>query len=254
MSPAERLQYLRSKPGPERQVILRGPAEGCPIQPWPFGMPSSASPYVVLLGVSPGNRPKAEDREFKTDGQACGELPTFGSPHSGFYYDDPGRYWQKARDLAQFLVRRDEPRLSEKDAVALSSHLNLGTGQYGQAGAHAIEDDILVWVSHLLHSRFDAKLLVCFGLRGIFAMNRYSTLWNSGDGLPVDWTRPLAVRRFDGRYAFRLWTTQRADEKRMAVLMWPNHPSRHPFSGGPESKNWQSAKHEADRLLQEHGF
>jgi hypothetical protein len=87
--------------------------------------------------------------------------------------------------------------LSDEDAVALSSHLNWGTGQHGQAGRQAIEDDILVWVSRLLHSRFNAKMLVCFGLHGIISAKHYNTLWNRNGGLPVDWTRPLAVRKFN---------------------------------------------------------
>ena len=252
MTPTERLQDLRSKSREEQKTILRTLADGCPIQPWPIGMPSSASPHIVLLGVSPGHRPKAEDSGLKTDGRA-GEVPTFGSPPGGFSYPDPGKYWQKANDLCEFLVRRDEPGLSNGDAVALSSHLNLGTGQHGKAGRDAIEDNIFVWVSRLLYAKFVANLLVCFGLRGILTMTPYSTLWNCIGGLPVDWSHPLAFRDF-GQYKFRLWTTQRADGKRMAVLMWPNHPSKPPFTGGPESKNWQSAKTEADTLLKEHGF
>ena len=252
MSPSERLRQLRATPPEAQEGVVRSLAS--PIELWPFGMPSSASPHIVLLGVSPGNRPTAHDKGFKTDRQACKELPTFGSEHSGFSYPDPGRYWQKASDLCRFMVQRDEPGLSRKDAIALSSHLNLGTGQHGQAGAQAIEDDILVWVSRLLYSKFEAKLLICFGLRGILAMERYTKLWNTDGGLPVDWTRPLSERIFASRYKFRLWDTKRADGGRMGVLMWPNHPSRHPFSGGPESKMWVSAKQEAEKLLQEHGL
>ncbi len=252
MSPLQRLKFLRSRSQKEQKMILDHLVEGCPIRPWPFGMPSSAAPHVVLLGVSPGNRPRPEDRGFNTDGQAT-EPPTFGKPHGGFFYDDPGRYWQKASDLSRFLVLRDEPSLTGDDAVALSSHLNLGTGQFGQAGEQAIEDNILVWVSRLLNSKFSAKVVVCFGLHRILTNKRYNSLWNRNGGLSIDWTQPSAVQDFDS-YRFRLWAIQRADGGRMAVIMWPNHPSRHPFSGGPALTKWQDAKSEVHKLLKMHGF
>lgn len=251
--PIQRLQMLRKRTLEEQQAILVNLSEGCPIKPWPFGMPSSASPHVVLLGVSPGSRPRPEDRHFKTDRQVANQTPTFGIPNVGFSYEDPGKYWKKASDLCRFMVRRDEPSLSDDDALALGSHLNLGTGQHGRAGRQAIEEDILNWVSSLLNSKFQARLLVCFGLNTILKNRHYCELWNREGGLPVDWRSPSAVQKF-GRYWFRFWKTRRADGESMGVLMWPNHPSRHPFSGGAESDQWVAAKFEADKFLSENGF
>lgn len=217
-------------------------------------MPSSASPYVVLLGVSPGNSPRSEDRESLRRCPTTSEPPTFGCPAGGFSYRDPRHYWEKASTLCQFLVRRDDPRLSETDALAVSGHLNLGIGLEGKAGEGAIEDGIVRWVSRLLNSVFEARVLVGFGLNGLLAKPRVNELWNCAGGLPVDWRACPIIRKFDGNYSFRLWTPQRANGERMAVLLWPNHPSRPPFAGRPDNASWQQAKQAADEMLREHDF
>lgn len=149
--------------------------------------------------------------------------------------------------MCAFLVRRDAPKLSDDEALALSAHLNLGTGQFGTAGLGAIEEDVAKWVSRLLFSVLSPKLVVCFGLRGIALKTSFNALWNSG-GLVIDWRNPDEVVQFD-RYAFRLWYAKRQDGTRLPVLMWPNHPNRHPFSGPAESVNWRKAKRVLNRFL-----
>jgi hypothetical protein len=252
MLPSERLKELKAKTPQEKRGILHDLAEGCPIQPWPYGMPSSALPHVVLLGMSPGNSPAPEDRDLETKNKSYDE-PTFGSAHSGFFYNDTKRYWEKVRDLCHFLVCRDQPGLSLNDALAVSSHLNLGTGRHGQADKDALDDAIVRWVSGLLSTKLQAKVLIGFGVTGALADRRISTLWNYQDGLQIDWTRPTVCRKF-ARNNFRFWAPVRSDGSRMAVLLWPNHPSKPPFSGGPDTDGWRDSKHEADKLLRENGF
>jgi hypothetical protein len=78
-------------------------------------------------------------------------------------------------------------------------------------------------------------------------------LWENSGGLVIDWDNPDAEDPF-GKYRFRLWKARRADGQPMAVLMWPNHPTRHPFAGGPEGEHWQAAKRQADKFLKKHRF
>jgi hypothetical protein len=222
-------------------------------------MPASAAPHVVILGLSPGAaRPSDKAAGTLTYRQGW-EPPSIGEPSSGFYDKDPKQYWPKAKDLCIYLVKRDAPKLAPTDALSLASHLNLGTGQFGKGGPEAVEEDIVKWVSSSLYSIFRAKILVCFGLNGIFANERFCKLWNCKGGLPVKWNNPdddccFASTAFKKSYHFRLWKTQRADGKPMAVLMWPNHPSQHPFAGGPEESNWREARRQADRFLKKHSF
>lgn len=225
------------------------------LRPWPVGMPTSACPHVVILGVSPGNSPGPDHKGVNTSGESNYEKPTFGTPPDFGSGNDTRHYWEKVSDLCTFLVRRDDPKLSEHQALSLTGHLNLGTGRYGTAGPEAVKRDLVKWVSSLIGSKFRAKVLVCFGLTGILDKPRIKGFWNCDGGLKLNWSNPDVKESFSrSAYHFRFWNAQRADGTPMAVLMWPNHPSRHPFSGGPENPNWLKAKKQADRLLRKHGF
>lgn len=41
-------------------------------------------------------------------------------------------------------------------------------------------------------------------------------------------------------YRFRTWEARRTDGESVLVCLWPNHPSRNPFTG-PIGANWQEA-------------
>ena len=248
----KRLEELKTLVPEERKCVLDFICEDVPISPWPFGMPCSTAPHVVVLGVSPGNRPRPEDKDFQTD-NATTEPPTFGEVHGGFCYEDPGHYWEKVRELCSFLVRRDAKKLSMNEALSLSGHLNLGTGQYGEAGENAIDPKIVSWVSTLLFKRFAPKILVCFGLKSLLSKDSINQFWNVENGLKLDWNQPGDTKSFL-RYSFRFWKAERLDGSQMAVLMWPNHPSRHPFAGNAQKKPWQQSLQDAGELLEKHGF
>jgi hypothetical protein len=254
-NPTKRLKQLRGLDLKQRKALLNHVTSGVPIKPWPYGMPASAAPHVVLLGVSPGDGLPPEERNRGTEGRAWPNKPTIGEVDTGFdWRKDPRKYWDKASDLCEYLVQRDAPNMKDRDALALASHLNLGTGQHGVAGDAALEPKIVKWVAAQLHSRFEAKLLVCFGLWGLMRKPHNNELWKSSGGLRVDWQKPDDTSSF-GNLSFRLWKTERADGRPMAVLMWPNHPNRPPFGPvGPKGKNWQAAKRQADRFFKKHGF
>lgn len=241
----ERLHELRRMTTAEKQAHLASLSISSPVKPWPFGMPCSAAPEVVVVGVSPGNSPKQEDRSFVTKDQ-YGEPPTYGKPHAGFSYEDPAHYWAKVRSLCSHFVSRLAPGMEEDDCIALSGHLNLGTGQAGRASAADTDRQITSWVSALLNRFFQPRLIVCFGLNRIIKAR--SEDWNHPEGLRINWQRPDFERSFN-RYRFRLWLATSALGKRVGVLMWPNHPSRHPFAGDEHRAEWKDALHQADSLL-----
>lgn len=218
-------------------------------RPWPCVMPCSAAPEVVVIGISPGNSPRKEDRGCETR-YTAGAPPTFGEPPD-FGYPDTKHYWAKVRSLCCHLVRRADRKMSENDCIALSSHLNLGTGQAGQASMKDTDPPLIRWVSTLLNKFFQPHLIVLFGLNRI--LRDRSVDWNHRDGLQVDWHQPHFFSRFD-RYQFRLWNADSAKGNRTGVLMWPNHPSRPPFAGSEKTAEWTRALKEASKFLKEHGF
>ncbi|MBP7653911.1 hypothetical protein KA977_10850 [Candidatus Dependentiae bacterium] len=254
--PNVRLKELNKLTEKEKQEILKFISKGVPIEPWPFGMPCSAMPYVIALGVSPGAKPRPEDINIKTH-RARGCLPTINKP-ADFYYKDPKHYWPKVKKICSFLVNRKLKTQSEENALKLSAHLNLGTGQSGKAGKKAIESDILKWVSKLIYSKFKAKIVVGFGLTGLMKNPEINELWQNSEGIQIDWKKPdysRIIKLNNKNYYFRLWLTEREDKEKIAILLWPNHPSRIPFSGNADNnKNLDRALKEADLFLTEHGF
>lgn len=220
-----RIEAARSLPPDERTDLLRSLAQGSPYQPWPRGMPSSVNPLVVVLGVSPGNSPAASGGAFLSD-----YTPTFGEPAPGFRYRDSSSYWDKVRILSTSLLRTWDPSLTEDECIALTGHLNLGTGMFGLAGEDAVEPDVVRWVSSVI-AAFRARVVVGLGLVGLLTArsDRVRDAWNGGV-LQTDWTLPKWQER-DG-FRFRHFIAQ-SDETPVHILLWPNHPSRVPFTGPP---------------------
>jgi len=234
----------------ERRNYLRQLNASSPIKPWPCVMPCSAAPEIVVIGISPGNSPRKEDRGFETKDKS-GEPPTFGQPHNGFSYRDARNYWPKVHSLCCHFIRRSFRTMSDDDCIALSSHLNLGTGQAGQANVEDTDGAIIHWVAALLNKFFQPNWVVLFGLNRILQARLDD--WNHRDGLQVDWRKPDFWLPFN-RYHFRLWETVSSKGKRIGVLMWPNHPSRHPFAGDEKGSEWNNALIKASSFLTKHGF
>lgn len=129
-SPMERLDAAQQIDDVELKRIQQDLAAGCPIEPWPYGSPTVINPFIVTLGVSPGNSPDIKDTEI---GKPY-DMPTAGKPHCGSKYNDSKRYWEKVR----FLVHKTLQNILGKpcsmcDALSLYGHLNIGMGQHGSA-------------------------------------------------------------------------------------------------------------------------
>lgn len=214
--------------GPEeRAEILQTLSANTPYPPWPRGMPTSVNPLVVIVGVSPGASPAHEGPAFLGD-----YTPTFGVPAPGFNYRDTSFYWDKVRLLATGFVRLWGEALDERDCLALSGHLNLGTGMFGSASAVAVESDVVRWVSDVL-PRLHPRLVIGLGLVGLLTNRSHGAIreaWVAG-GLSVDWLKPELITYSE--YRFRRYRTYCASGDPIDFILWPNHPSRPPFVGPP---------------------
>lgn len=229
-----------------RRLVARLPQEHLP---WPFGMPTSIAPRVVVIGASPGNSPAAGQRTPPGQEEHY-DPPTVGRAHRGFYYPDAKHYWDKVRALCTAVVRCHSPEVSEEEALAQSGHFNLGTGFAGTATVDVAEPAIVSWVSGLLGSVLPVEVVVGVGVKGILTNPAVNQRWkDAAGGLQVEWGRPHRRRPFQN-YQFRLWRARRADGESVLVCLWPNHPSRHPFTG-PPGPIWEDSVEQFCRILQE---
>jgi len=212
---------------------------------WPFGMPTSINPLVVVVGASPGNRPAAVPSDIAPDKPY--DPPTFGKPHPGFFYPDGSHYWDKTRILCIHLTRAFDRSLSEEEALAVSGHLNLGTALFGSARVEATDQDITRWVGQLLTTALHPRVIVTVGLGGLLSANPELRAALAQGGLDIPWERPEQSESLSGyRYSFKMWRLSHAP---VTVITWPNHPSRHPFSGGAPFAVWRAAVEQARRLI-----
>ncbi len=208
-------------------------------------MPASADPSIVCIGVSPGNSPATEHKGLTIE-EMSNESPSFGIPHKGLFYEDRKGYWKKVRDLSSQILQKIAPELTENERLSLVAHLNLSTGLSGKGTADLIEKDITEWVSWLLNTRWQPDIILLFGLSGIFGIskrtknadiNKIRDYWNHPEGLTIDWSKPDCEEKFDN-YSYRKWNVKNKKGKRIQVISWPNHPSRHPFSNPAK---WQES-------------
>jgi len=106
--------------------------ESSPIKPWPYGMPTTINPFLVILGPSPGNSPAKGDVYIDPK-------PTVGKAHPGFFYPDTKKYWERACELSAGLIQADAPGLPSEDCLALSGQMNLSVNESGQANKANID-------------------------------------------------------------------------------------------------------------------
>ena len=246
--PFERLEAARMLSTAEQKALLDTLVEASPAMPkWPFGMPTSINPYVVILGVSPGAR--GDDNECSPY-----DPPTIGEPHHCFggEFTKPGekwenaaaiRYWQKVRELCVQILQSINPTLKPSDCIAISGHLNLGTAQEGTAGEHALNPKIVEWIPDVIVNSLRPRVLVLFGLKGLLATSKIiqdAFRKNAALAKVVDGKPEIVPFKFQTKseYRFRIWEVEKPDGGKMSIVLWPNHPSRVPFRNG---EAWQEA-------------
>jgi len=219
----ERLSKLSSS-DVNRQ--LRRLLVNCPTDNWPFGMPGSLDPKLVLIGVSPGNSPdlnRGSEELVSTPGSV---------PPNNFYYKDSASYWEKVRSLSHQFVSRSDKSIDEASALLVTSHFNLGTSGTGTASKSDVEKSYITWVSQLLNRELEPDLIVLFGLVAIMNNKEVREWWNHSDGLLVNWSKPQREIPFtaykESRWKYREWSLTSKRGHDLRIVMWPNHPSRPP--------------------------
>jgi len=89
-------------------------------------------------------------------------------------------------------------------------------------------------------------LVVLFGLKGILKSSEKAKHWNHENGLMIKWKKPQNLINFKAyktsSYKYKEWQVINAKNHKIKVVLWPNHPSRAPFS-----KNfimWEKSVHQ----------
>ncbi len=245
VDPAERLKAAKKFKDTAGLAARFG--EHAPMQPWPYGMPTSVNPFVLFLGASPGGSPPI--------GEVVGpyQLPTCGYPHPKLLdVRDRKGYWNRVRELGSAIVKARCRTIDDTDAHALIGHLNLGVVQSGKAAEAKIEQKYCDFVERAVWEYLCPRHVVLLGLLDVL----------TGAGRPpilerwgIDWKNPDDQFRFEAyttkNYYFRLWHRHLPDGKPITFAMWPNHPSRSPMTKG---SIWQASGEEFVRRQSEFGI
>lgn len=229
-TPRERLNAARHITSGELKQIHENLGRGCPIEPWPYGNATVINPLLVTLGVSPGNSPATGDNEFLIAGGH--EFPPAGTPHPGTRYRDTAGYWDKLRLLARLALMG--PGTDEDDALSLFGNLNLDTGQSGEASNVTVKSDFAAWVSRTIRYGLRPRLVVMLGLSTYLRSNRSiaEIFENTFPGFDIK--KPQREVPFSAymqkNLVFREWDIPCENDGALTLVMWPQHPSRAPFS------------------------
>lgn len=229
-TPKERLRAARSLPADELAQIHKALGEHCPVEPWPYGNATVINPFLVTLGVSPGGSPAAGDTKAPAIGGD--PLPTAGKPHPGTYYRDTRGYWDKVRLLARLTVMGQAT--DENESLSLFGNLNLDTGQSGEARNVAVKFDFAAWILRAIRYGLRPRFVVMFGLSTYLRTN-HGTAEILEDVFPgFDLKKPHREVSFSAysqkNLVFREWDIPFANGDELTLVMWPQHPSRAPFS------------------------
>ena len=210
----------------------------CPIAPWPYGNATSINPLLVMLGASPGDSPSAGDTGFLQPGSH--PLPTAGYPHPGTAYQDTKGYWDKLRGLAREFLTPTGGSLD--DALALFGNVNLDTSRNGEAQQVVVDLAFAKWVLKTISNGLRPRFLVLLGLSGYLKSNPEVNKLFEQTFRGFDSRRPHREIRFAGylqkNFMFREWDVSNGAGEQMMIVMWPQHPSRAPFSN---MDTWQAS-------------
>jgi hypothetical protein len=231
----ERLHVIRSLNLAQLDRLQKALAAGCPVEPWPYGCPSSLSPTIVMLGPSPG-LPPAGERERKAI-----ELPGTVM-HPGLTRaraDNPG-FFDRIFTLADVMLPALPDRGERLAAIAL---LNLDTGAAGQAANAMFDARFAGWVLEVVAKRLRPALVIGIGLKGYMRERpAASRMLCDAFGLTSlekpDSEQALSVQP---KYRFQSWRTSFG-----RFVMWPQHPRRAPFTNADK---WLAACRQFADLL-----
>lgn len=194
-------------------------------RPWPFGMPTSVNPALVLLGPSPGGSPRRGDTTQATVELPAFELPTLGTPHPRLNYEDGRGFFVKVRACIETALF-ELYGIQKNEALALGGLMNMDTAPQGDASKVQLREEVADWVVQTICQRMRPRFLICLGLNG-----RTDEVLRRVDPTMVG-QPPDAIVDFEARtqYKFRIWVRREQGRKPMLITFWPQHPSRPPFN------------------------
>ena len=219
----ERLRGARALSESALSAVHEDLCLGCPVPPWPYGNATSINPLLVTLGASPGASPNLTDPDLA--GKPL-ELPTAGVRHPHTNYEDGKNYWRKIRRLARTVVQASGT--SCEDSYALFGNMNLDSNRRGQASDVRIDEKFGRWVLRTIRDGLRPRFLICLGLKG-----KPSAIELLVQAFKIDAVKPhehaLACYR-ERRLIFREWDCEGSAGNPIKLVMWPQHPSRAPFT------------------------
>lgn len=220
-----RLDGARSLGGPALSAVHERLCEGCPVPVWPYGNATSINPLLVTLGPSPGRSPDRRVRD--PAGRPLG-LPAAGVRHPHTAYEDPRGFWRRIRWLARTVVQSGTT--SSEDSYALFGNMNLDPKRSGRARDVRIDPVFGAWVLRAIRDELRPRFVVCVGLGGkSAAVGLLSDAFDGFDAARPHAEHPLRCYR-RRRYVFREWDCRGPRGNRLKLVLWPQHPSRAPFT------------------------
>ncbi len=210
----QRLKAAQNLSQSDKDKVLSNITDNVPEKPWPYGMPTSANPYVCVIGLSPGNSPNLNDTSAYTP------IPTIGEVNQGMRYEDPKGYWNKVRKLCCAITKEKNENFSEDECLTMSGHLNLDTGKEGVGEYVILKEHFVGWVSNLIFEKINPLIVILNGNYG--KLKEYSHYWNNANGMKIDWNEPEKEFPFY-KERFRVWIKQNKKNQKVIVISWPNN-------------------------------
>jgi hypothetical protein len=143
-----------------------------------------------------------------------------------FIQDSKG-FFEKIQSMFSILINRIYG-LDRKDALSLSGLLNLDDGRYGDSSQIKFDTNFASWVIQTAIEKLQPDFLICLGLKG-----RISEILPL-IGTNIDYRRPDRTSLFQAyqpkAMKFEEWRLPRPDGSHTRLVLWPQHPSRAPFS------------------------
>ena len=178
---------------------------------------------MVTLGPSPGGSPNLSVPDLA--GKPI-ELPTAGVRHPRTNYEDGKNYWRKIRRLARTVVQVGTTSI--EDSYALFGNMNLDPSRSGKASDVHIDERFGRWVLRTIRDGLRPRFLICVGLMG-----KPVAIKLLAQAFKIDVVNPkeyeLACYQ-ERRLIFREWDCEGSAGNPIKLVLWPQHPSRPPFT------------------------
>ena len=227
---SERLNGARALSDSALSEVHEDLCDGCPVRPWPPGNATSINPLLVTLGPSPGGSP---NRAVSDPVGKPLELPTAGVRHPHTTYEDEKGYWRKIRRLARTVVQTGTT--NSEDSYALFGNMNLDPNRSGNAGDVQIDEKFGRWVLRTIRNKLRPRFLICLGLKG-----KPEAIKLLAQAFKIDAVEPHTepLKCYEKKLVFREWDCAGPTGDPIKLVLWPQHPSRAPFTN---VETWRSA-------------